>query len=219
MTGLLIAINTTTRLKIERSRQTLKMRGTMRFERTRSIAGTRSPEADASRGFSLIELVIAILIVIIVSGIAIPKVLSITQGFRMANDIRSISAQIFLARMRAASAGARSRLNFNTTANTYQIEVWNGTAWTIYGGTVNLATGDTFGYGSITKPAGQQSSIAQTTPIYFNSRGMATDSSGAATANSAIYFTNIRGQYAAIALSIAGQPTSYTYTGSAWVQF
>jgi Tfp pilus assembly protein FimT len=190
----------------------------MRFERTRSIAGSRSPEADASRGFSLIELVIAVLVIITLAAIAIPKVVSITQEFRMANDIRSISAQIFLARMRAASAGARSRLNFNTTANTYQIEVLNGSTWTIYGGTINLETGDTFGYGSITTPAGQQSPIAQTTPIYFNSRGMATDSSGNVTANSAIYFTNIRG-YAAIAVSIAGQPTSYTYTGSAWVQY
>ena len=191
----------------------------MRFERTRSIAGTRSPEADPSRGYSLVELVIAVLIIIIVAGIAIPKVVSVTQDIRMGNDIRSISAQIFLARMRAASVGAKSRLNFNTSANTYQIEVWNGSSWVIYGSAIKLATGDTFGYGTITTPAGQQSSIAQTTPIYFNSRGIATDSSGNATANSAIYFTNIRGQYAAIAVSIAGQPTSYTYNGSAWVQY
>jgi prepilin-type N-terminal cleavage/methylation domain-containing protein len=191
----------------------------MRFERTRSIAGTRSPEADASRGFSLVELIIAILIIIILAAVAIPKVVNVTQNLRLANDIRSISAQIYLARMRAASAGAKSRLNFSTTANTYQIEVLNGATWTIYGGTINLETGDTFGYGSITTPAGQQSSIAQTTPIYFNSRGMATDSSGNATANSAIYFTNGVGQYAAVAVSIAGQPTSYTYTGSAWAQY
>lgn len=195
------------------------MRGTMRFERTRLIAGTRSPEANASRGFSLVELVIAVVIIITIAGIAIPKVVSVTQDARMANDIRSISAQIFLARMRAASAGAKSRLNFNTSTNSYQIEVWNGSSWAIYGGTINLNTGDTFGYGTITAPAGQQSTIAQTTPIYFNSRGMATDSSGSATANSAIYFTNIRNQYAAIAVSIAGQPTSYTYSGSAWVQY
>jgi len=168
-------------------------------------------------------LVVAVFIVIVLAGIAIPNVLSVAQDVRMTNDIRNISAQIFLARMRAAAAGARSRVNFNTTANTYQIEVLppqdNGSTWTIYGGTINLETGDTFGYGSITTPAGQQSPIAQTTPIYFNSRGMATDSSGNATANSAIYFTNIQGQYAAIAVSIAGQPTSYTYNGSAWVQY
>lgn len=193
----------------------------MRVERKRSIAGTRSPEAHASRGYSLVELVIAVFIIIVVAGIAIPKGVTVTQNVRMANDIRSISAQIFLARMRAASAGARSRLNFNTAANTYQIEVFNSNTntWTIYGGTTNLSTGDTFGYGSITTPAGQQSSIAQTTPIYFNSRGMATDSSGTAKPDSAIYFTNIRGQNAAIAVSIAGQPTSYTYTGSAWVLY
>ena len=191
----------------------------MRFESTRSIAGTRSPKADASRGFSLVEMVIAFFIIVVIAAVAIPKVVTVTQDIRMANDIRSISAQIFLARMRAASAGAKSRLNFSTSANTYQIEVWNGSAWTIYGGTINLSTGDTFGYGTISTPAGQQSSISQTTPIYFNSRGMATDSSGNLTANSAIYFTNIRGQFAAVAVSIAGQPTSYTYNGSAWVQY
>jgi Tfp pilus assembly protein FimT len=191
----------------------------MRFESTRSIAGSRSPEADASRGFSLVELIIAVLIIIIVAGVSIPKIVSVTQDVRMTNDIRSISAQIFLARMRAAAAGAKSRVNFNTAANTYQIEVLIGSTWTLYGGTIKLATGDTFGYGSITTPAGQQTPISQTTPIYFNSRGLATDSAGNATANSAIYFTNIRGQYAAIAVSIAGQPTSYTYNGSAWVQY
>jgi len=181
--------------------------------------GMRSRETEALRGFTLIELVVAILIILIVAGMAIPKIVTLSQDFRMANDIRSISAQIFLARMRAASAATRSRVNFDTTANTYKIEVLSGSTWTIYGTTNNLEPGDTFGYGSITTPAGQQSPIAQTTPIYFNSRGIATDSAGNATANSAIYFTNSRGQYAAIAVSIAGQPTSYTYTGSAWVQF
>src|SRR5271169_5097451 len=121
------------------------MRGTMRFERTRSIAGTRSPKADASRGFTMVELVIAFFVIVIIAAVAIPKVVSVTQDVRMANDIRSISAQIYLARMRAASAGAKSRLNFSTSANTYQIEVYNDSAWAIYGGTINLATGDTFG--------------------------------------------------------------------------
>ena len=196
----------------------------MRFDRTRSIEGMRSRKANASRGYSMVELVIAVLIIITVAGIAIPKIVTVTQNFRLENDIRSISAQIFLARMRAASAGTNSRVNFNTSANTYQIEVLtSGTltsgTWTIYGGTNNMEIGDTFGYGSITTPAGQQSSIAQTTPIYFNSRGIAVDTSGNATASSAIYFTNVRGQYAAVAVSIAGQPTSYIYGGSAWVQY
>jgi Tfp pilus assembly protein FimT len=196
----------------------------MRFQTKRSIEGTRSRKANASRGYSMVELVIALLIIITVAGVAIPKIVTLTQNVRLENDIRSISAQIFLARMRAASAGTNSRVNFNTSANTYQIEVLtSGTlssgTWTIYGATNNMETGDSFGYGSITAPAGQQSTIAQTTPIYFNSRGIATDSSGNATSSSAIYFTNIRGQYAAVAVSIAGQPTSYIYSGSAWIQY
>ena len=184
----------------------------------RSRATTQEP--NARRGFSLVELTVATLILIIVAAMAIPKVVGVTQAVRMANDIKSISAQIFLARMRAASAGAKSRLNFNLAANTYQIEIFSGAAWTIYGGVTKLATGDSFGYGTISVPAGQQSPIAQTSPICFNSRGMATDCiTGNVTPNSAIYFTNTKGQTAALAVSIAGQPSSYIYNGSAWVSY
>ena len=84
----------------------------MRFDTTRSKTGKRSPEADASRGYSMVELIVAVVIIMSVAGMAIPKIVTVTQDVRMANDLRSISAQIFLARMRAASAGARSRLNF-----------------------------------------------------------------------------------------------------------
>jgi len=178
-----------------------------------------TPEVNARRGFSLVELTVVVLILGIVAGFAIPKVMTVAQDARMDGDIRSISAQLSLARMRAASAGARSRLNFNLTANTYQIDVLSGSTWTIYGGVSSLGVGDSFGFGTISTPAGQQTTIAQTSPIYFNSRGIATDSSGNPTGTSAIYLTNVRSQYAALAVTIAGQPSAYIYSGSAWVRY
>lgn len=185
------------------------------------------------RGFSMIELMIVVTIIIALLGISIPKVMSMTQNVRIARDIRGISAQLALARMRAASEGTKVRLNFNTSANTYQIELWSvsgtplkpcsagssGCAWNAEGGVQTLSQDDTFGFGSISTPAGQQSTIALTSPIYFNSRGLATDSSGNVTATSAIYITNGQGLYSAVAVSITGQPTAYSYRGSAWVAF
>jgi prepilin-type N-terminal cleavage/methylation domain-containing protein len=176
-------------------------------------------ERRAQRGFSMIELSIVVLILGILAAMVVPNILTTTQTTRMASDLRSISAQISLARMRAASQASKSRLNFDLSANTYQIEVWNGSSWVIYGAVSSLGTGDTFGFGSVTTPAGQQSTIAQTSPIYFNSRGIATDSSGTPIGTSAIYFGNSRAQYGALAVSIAGQPTAYTYSGSAWVAY
>jgi Tfp pilus assembly protein FimT len=184
--------------------------------------------ANWMRGFSMIELMVVVLVAIVLLAIAIPSVLGVTRTFRIAGDIRGIAAEVALARMRAASRGAKARLNFDTTANTYQVELWSTSAgaYQLEGGVQSLSEGVTFGYGSIANPAGLQSSIAQGYPsesgctcIYFNSRGLATDSSGSPTANSAIYITTAGGRYSAVAVSIAGQPQSYTYNGSAWVAF
>jgi len=178
-------------------------------------AGRRGTRQE--RGFTALEVVVVAAISLILFAIAIPTLLSALDNFRLTADTRDISAQLALARMRAASNGSNVRLNINLTARTYQIELWNGNAYQLEGGVNNLSEGSTFGYGSITTPAGSQSTIAQTTPIYFNSRGIVTDSSGNPTSNSAIYITNPQGFYTAIALNIAGQPTAYRYTGSAWV--
>lgn len=188
--------------------------------RTRLLRAIRQ-YAYAEHGFSLIELMVVVIILIILSALAIPVISSMTQSLRISGDIRGISAQLSLARMTAASKGAKTQLNFNLTANTYQIEVYNSSAgaYQLQGGVTSLSNSDSFGFGSLTTPAGQQSTIAETSPIYFNSRGIATDSSGNATANSAIYVTNTQGQYFAVAVSIAGQPTAYRYSGSAWVPY
>lgn len=165
-------------------------------------------------------MIIAILFVVL-SALAVPSVLGLTRDLRTGGDVRGISTQLALARMLAASNGTKSRLNFNLTANSYQVEVWSSStaAYQLQGSAISLAPGDSFGYGTIATPAGQQTTIAQTSPIYFNSRSLATDSAGAATASSAIYLTNASGQCYAIAVSIAGQPTAYKFNGSSWAAY
>jgi Tfp pilus assembly protein FimT len=101
-----------------------------------------------------------------------------------------------------------------------------------------LAPGDTFGFGSISagptvatstiaQPpactagvagASPGSNIANTACIEFNSRGYPVDSTNTLVASDAIYIIN-KNLCFAVAVPVAGQPTTYSYTGSAWALF
>jgi prepilin-type N-terminal cleavage/methylation domain-containing protein len=155
-------------------------------------------------GFSLIELMMVLLVLSILIAVAAPSVGNMTRTYRLTGDARAITAQLNLARMRAASLGTKTRLNVNLNANTYQIE------------------GDSFGFGAVANPAGQQSQIAQGYPgetgcgcVYFNSRGLVTDSAGNATANAGLYLSN-GNAYTAVTLTIAGQTTPFIRSGTGW---
>jgi prepilin-type N-terminal cleavage/methylation domain-containing protein len=188
------------------------------------IERARLENSPKQRGFSLIELLVVVLIIIVLIAVAAPSLSNIAQNYRLTGDVRTVMAELNLARMRAASLGTKSRLNVNLAANTYQLEVWDRTTGTyqLEGGIQNLSQGNLFGFGGMTVPAGQQSTIAVGYPgetgcgcIYFNSRGVVTDSVGNATADAALYLNNGQG-YTAVTLSIAGQTTAYIYNGTAW---
>ena len=104
---------------------------------------------------------------------------------------------------------------------------------------IPLAQGDTFGFGSITTGptaatgaaaqapactagvagAAAGANIANTACIEINSRGYPVDSANKIVASDAIYLTNNQKLYSAIAVSISGQPTAYSYRGSTWAPF
>jgi Tfp pilus assembly protein FimT len=173
-----------------------------------------------SAGFSMLELLVVVGILMTVSAIAIPSMRKTLQNYRVLGDARGIAAQLALARMRAASDFTTARLNFNLTANTYQLEVWSKTAgaYQAESGATSLSQGITFGFGSLTAPAGSQSTIAQPSPsqITFNSRGFSLNGSGTPIATAAIYMRNTRGVVCAVSVGLAGQATAWEYDGSAW---
>jgi Tfp pilus assembly protein FimT len=106
------------------------------------------------------------------------------------------------------------------------------------GEVTNLSTGMSFGYGSLTTgPTSATSTIAQapacttgvagsspgstnsnTACIEYGSRTYPVDSTNKLISSDAIYITN-GDAYAAIAVPISGQPQTFRYSGSAWVQF
>ncbi len=207
--------------------QTAESCSEMALKADRSAVRGREKAANKRQaGFSLIELVFVVLIILVLVGIALPSVANMAKTYRLTGDARSIAAELNLVRIRAASLGTRTRLNVNLVANTYQVEYWNKTAlipaWVLEGGVMNLSQGNSFGFGTLGTPAGNQTPIAQGYPtetgcgcVYFNSRGIVTDANGAVMANSALYITNGK-QYSAVALSIAGQTTSYIWSGAGW---
>lgn len=155
-------------------------------------------------GFSLIEIMIVLVIVILLTGLAIPTVLSMVRELRAAGDARDLNGAIVLAKMRAASNFSRARVYADLSANTFRVE-WQQsgtTTWTAEGGTQYLATGMSFGYGSLnTPPSNTQTTLGQasvcsgttnTACIIFNSRGIPITSAGVPTPSDAIYATDGR---------------------------
>jgi len=163
---------------------------------------TRPSWAKPVRGFSTLELLVVVAIVIIIAGMAIPKLMSMVQNFRTAGDARDLNGTILMAKMRAASNFAQTRVHADLNAQTFWVEMEpsGATSWTAEGGTQFLSTGVTFGFGSLsTPPSNTQATLAQapacpgisnTACVVFNSRGIPVDSTNTPTANDALYVTD-----------------------------
>jgi type IV pilus assembly protein PilA len=164
-------------------------------------AGVRFLQSGA-RGFSLVELLIVVIVVLILASMAIPNILSIARNSRSTGDARSISAALNLARMRAAAAFTHARVYADLSGNTFHVEMWNkaGGCWQTDGDSnactqttspvTALGTGDTFGYGTITAgPTAATSTIAQAPGC---TTGVAGASAGSAVSNTACIEFNSR---------------------------
>jgi prepilin-type N-terminal cleavage/methylation domain-containing protein len=191
------------------------------IEGTQQIMRTKNKQA----GFSLIELVIVITIMLIVAAFALPNLTAMLRSYRAMNDARGIAAQLSLARMRAASESAPARLNFNLAANSYQLEVCTslcnqaGATYLPDPGTAPqvLSQGVTFGAGGVANAPAGLPAVAQSALIIFNSRGISVDAAGAPIGTAAIYITNNSGAVCAVTVSIGGQPTARLHqSGSTW---
>jgi Tfp pilus assembly protein FimT len=180
-------------------------------------------------GFSLIEVTMACICVLVLAAIAIPSVNSIVKNYRTSGDARIIATALGVARLRGANDFTQARLNFDLTNGTFKREVYNKTSssWVAEGGTQYLAGGNAFGYGSISTAAGSQTTIAQPPAvssqnvIIFNSRGVPVDSSGNATGSYAVYLNDGAGRYYAVSVYSTGKMSRWRWdsVSSAWTKF
>ncbi len=170
---------------------------------------TRNLGESRNRGFSALEVAIVMIITLVIASLGIPAALSVMRELRASGDARDLNGAIVLAKMRAASNFARARVYADLSANTFRVE-WQQsgtTTWTAEGGDQPLATGVSFGYGSLgTPPPSTQATlgqaplcrdgtnstnIANTACVVFNSRGIPIDTTSLVpTAADALYVTN-----------------------------
>jgi len=170
-------------------------------------------------GFSYVETVMALVVGSIVTAMAIPASQGILQKIRSNGDAREVSGSIALAKLRAAAAFTHARVYADRDAKTIQLQIWDrsgGGAWVTEGPVQSLASGVSFGYGSLTTPpANTQASLSQaptcqtdaetnansagtitgTSCVIFNSRGTPVDNTGTATGNYALYVTDLSSIY------------------------
>ena len=175
---------------------------------------------ESSRGVSLIELVITIAIILVLTAVSLPSFSKTLQSFRGVGDARRIASMLQLTQMRAGAMCSRTRLNVNLAAGTFALQVYNraNNTWGTEGGTESLSPKDSFGFGTISTPAGGQTTITETPQIMFNSRTIPVDSLGSPTGSYANYLSNGMGDFYAVTVSITGQISIWQFNGSVWVK-
>jgi prepilin-type N-terminal cleavage/methylation domain-containing protein len=177
------------------------------MKRTRAL---RAPHG--SSGYSLIEILVAMAVLGILGAMAVPMVTSTTSGIKLRDSADSIADLIGLAKMRAASKFARSRVYVDLAAESYSLQTWDAKAgaWVDEMAAVDLPYGISFGWGDLdTAPPNtqdgdvpkfasecldkDQETIENTACIMFNSRGIPIDKDNSPIGGNAFYVTDSTG--------------------------
>jgi len=153
---------------------------------------------------------------------SIPNVVKMLQVYQAASSSRSLASTLALAKMDAARNFTQTQVNCNLAGNSCQVQICTNkgaitcNAFTPEGGPVLLSQGTTFGFGSISVPAGTQTIIQNTAQIVFNSRGIPVDNTGTPTANDALYLTGQGGGTYAVTVNATGKVSVWRYINGAW---
>jgi Tfp pilus assembly protein FimT len=158
-------------------------------------------------GYSLLEVMFTVGIVVVVTAIAVPMGANLLGDFRLSGDARGVTNAISLAKMRASATFTQARLYVDLSTSSFRVETWDktGASWKSELGSMYLNSRDSFGFGAVgTSPPNTQTTIGQPAPcldntahsigntacVLFNSRGIPIDSTGAPTGANAVYLTD-----------------------------
>jgi len=182
-----------------------------------------------STGFTVIELVIGMAVVLLLAAFAIPNTLATLRAYRLSGSSHSLAHQLSLARLRAQTDFTQAQLVIDPATNSYSVQVCtvagkanNCTAAGDYAneGTQFLGSGISFGFGPAGSAAAGQAPMQQTLQTRFNSRGVPIllDGSGNTNANDVIYLTDGQANTFAVSVTVGGHARVWRYDGSGWCQ-
>lgn len=163
-------------------------------------------------GFTIIETVVTLAIVLIVGAMAIPGFTTVRRYLRISGDGRELNALIGGAKMQAAADFTHARAYADLAANTFHLEIWNkaGNCWqtvndpahpcTVAGASPvqNLSQGVSFGFAGLGAPPPNTTAGIAQAPACFRK-----DGTGGTIDGTACAVFNSRG----IPIDAAGSPT------------
>jgi prepilin-type N-terminal cleavage/methylation domain-containing protein len=173
----------------------------------RSDHRTDAPGIRDESGFSLIELMATMIILVTMAAFVLPFTRTTLSAMNLSSDARNLSSGTALAKMRAAAEFSKARIYVNLAAKSFWVERWKKTApagWVNEGVVTTLASNVSFGFsGATTPPPNTQATIAQasncldnagvaiagTACVVFNSRGVPVDALNVPTPDGAFYVT------------------------------
>ncbi len=201
----------------------------------RRSARFNSGFAYGQRGFSMVQLIFVVAIVLVMSAIALPNFLNSSRPFRMRNDANAIADLVTMARMRAATQFAQVQLMCDLTSSPGTCRLRSlqyppsSNTWVDEPQKIYLSQGVRFGIPSTITTylpnqttAAYQGDSAQYTPlnvtdtttpvIIFNSRGLPIDINGKLNPDYALYLVDQTGHYLAVSVNLTGRPAIYQFS-------
>ena len=184
-----------------------------------------------SRGFTLLELLVVVLIIGTVTALAVPQAMIAVRGYRLHGSASALAGQISVTRFRATSQFTPYRLNILAAARSFQLQRMT-TAYAVPTGgdpqeslTQILSRGVSYvatNPGTPQRP-GTITNDAGTTAFYFNTRGVPVTATGAPVTNGgyAVYLQNEDDLYDAVTITIGGRITIWSWqpgSPGAWVR-
>lgn len=186
----------------------------------------RQKHHRSTSGFSLLELMIVVGILMVIAAMAMPKIMTSIADVRLRSAVNSASGLMQQARMLAIKDDQLRKVKYTNVASGGFVYVDINDDGTIQATEPQVQMGSTIlGYNAPTGlPALVQSNLGYspvvTSVLMFNARGLPCSAVNTCGSGMVIYFTDSRTVgspgWGAVSVSPAGRVKTWLWTGSAW---